>query len=310
VYLYIQYVNYNIVHFLKKKISKENFLQVNELLLCIIAYIIIIGTITPIIFSKWFYKEIFLGPTFFNKIIGPIIIPFLIFITIGPFLMWGSDSFKRINVIFNYSYGYIIYIAIYIIYYIDNSSLLNNIIIFLTSWALINIIYLLYYIKIHLLSMYAAHIGIITLIFSICFNNNYQFSIIEIINPGNQINFNNWILSFRNIFYSKTLNYDSIDANIYIENKYTTPITIINPEIRSYELNSTLNYKPAINNNILSDIYITLGDGGIYEGWYIKIIYNPMMSILWVSMVLIIIGGLISIVYIKKKIYISLYWLG
>ena len=77
--------NYKISFF-----SKENFLNINNLFLLFFLFIILLGTIYPIILSA-LNESISIGPDYYNTILAPFIFIFLIAMTIGPILKWSQS---------------------------------------------------------------------------------------------------------------------------------------------------------------------------------------------------------------------------
>ena len=77
--------NYKISFF-----SKENFLNINNLFLLFFLFIILLGTIYPIILSA-LNESISIGPDYYNTILAPFIFIFLIAMSIGPILKWSQN---------------------------------------------------------------------------------------------------------------------------------------------------------------------------------------------------------------------------
>ena len=59
--------------------------------------VVLIGTVYPIFLEVIANEKISVGPPFYNKLLIPFLIPFLIFMTIGPSTKWIKDNFKLIN---------------------------------------------------------------------------------------------------------------------------------------------------------------------------------------------------------------------
>jgi cytochrome c-type biogenesis protein CcmF len=60
--------------------------------------VVLIGTVYPIFLEVIANEKISVGPPFYNKLLIPFLIPFLIFMTIGPNTKWIKDNFNFINV--------------------------------------------------------------------------------------------------------------------------------------------------------------------------------------------------------------------
>jgi len=59
--------------------------------------VVLIGTVYPIFLEVIANEKISVGPPFYNKLLIPFLIPFFIFMTIGPNTKWIKDNFKLIN---------------------------------------------------------------------------------------------------------------------------------------------------------------------------------------------------------------------
>ena len=59
--------------------------------------VVLIGTVYPIFLEVLNNDKISVGPPFYHKLIVPFMIPFLIFMAIGPNFSWIKDKTNRIN---------------------------------------------------------------------------------------------------------------------------------------------------------------------------------------------------------------------
>ena len=77
--------------------SKETSILVNNWFMMYFLSVVLIGTIYPIFIEVLINEKISIGPPFYNKLLIPFLIPFLIFMSIGPNFRWIKDNFKKIN---------------------------------------------------------------------------------------------------------------------------------------------------------------------------------------------------------------------
>ena len=77
--------------------SKETSILLNNWFMMYFLSVVLIGTIYPIFLEVIANEKISVGPPFYNKLLIPFLIPFLIFMTIGPSTKWIKDNFKLIN---------------------------------------------------------------------------------------------------------------------------------------------------------------------------------------------------------------------
>ena len=76
--------------------------------------VVLIGTTYPIFLEVITNEKISIGPPFFNKLIIPFLIFFLIFMALGPNLKWIKDNYKNIK----YSRIILFFVCIFISFYI------------------------------------------------------------------------------------------------------------------------------------------------------------------------------------------------
>ena len=59
--------------------------------------VVLIGTVYPIFLEVINGSKISIGPPFYQKLIVPFLIPFLLFMAVGPKLKWIKDNLSKIK---------------------------------------------------------------------------------------------------------------------------------------------------------------------------------------------------------------------
>jgi cytochrome c-type biogenesis protein CcmF len=84
-------------HRLESLVSRESSFMFNNLLLLIVCFIVLTGTLFPILSEYVQGSKVTMGPPYFNRVAVPIGL-FLIFLTaVGPLLPWRATSIKSIR---------------------------------------------------------------------------------------------------------------------------------------------------------------------------------------------------------------------
>ena len=96
---------------------------------------VLLGTVYPIFTEVLTNKKVSIGPPFYNAVIIPIVVLFLIFMSLGPNTQWIKDRFHQINLLIKLFIGSIL-INFFILFFFKGYSLLTNFI-FITSIFLI-----------------------------------------------------------------------------------------------------------------------------------------------------------------------------
>ena len=80
--------------------SKETFVLVNNWFMMFYLVTVLLGTIYPIFTDVISQNKISVGPPFYNAIIFPVVVIFLIFMAIGPNASWIKNKFDNIKLYF------------------------------------------------------------------------------------------------------------------------------------------------------------------------------------------------------------------
>ena len=85
------------------------------------------------------------------------------------------------------------------------------------------------------------------------------------------------------------------DTALFKISKDNKHIGFIEAEQRFYPIEKNKTTEAGIYNFILSDLYITFGEGNIKDGWTVRAYYNPLVKCIWFGTALMALGGLVSV---------------
>ena len=142
-------------------------------------------------------------------------------------------------------------------------------------------------------AMILGHLGFGLLALTITLNVLLQKEVDFIGKVGDKISAEGFEVTLRSIKFSPAQNYYRQIAEFWIQDKENN-ITILKPENRFYIIEQRLSQESNIYSYLLYDLYAVLNqiDNNIIHG---KIYYRPMMSFVWLSILVILGGFLISI---------------
>ncbi len=282
--------------------SKESFLNINNLFLLFFLFIILLGTIYPIVLSA-LGETISIGPNYYNAILAPFIFIFLIGMTIGPILKWSQNTeLKDV-----YFLLIIFFIAIIISFLIIVFTKRNELILYLSLVSsLVLILTVLfeihktkYRINIINFSRLFSHLGVGIFILSVFLNSNFSKTKDFEIKIGETKKFDNLSINLRNQKILKINNYLEMktDFEILDNNKMFT----LNPSIRRYFQPEQITSETSIKKTLLSNHYLAINFPDLNS----KVIgaryyYNFFIHGIWFGLLLIIVGGILSV--FKKRI--------
>ena len=277
-------------------VSKETAIIVNNWFMMFFLSVVLIGTVYPIFLEVINGSKISIGPPFYQKLIVPFLIPFLLFMALGPRLKWIKDNLSKIN--FHQIILFIISIVIsYILVKLYGISYLLILPLFALGFFLFFLTIKDFFSKDSSLSQKISHFGFSLFILSILFNGIFAKEFSANMKVGDERKFINKIIKFENLQIVEKNNYKSLTANFKISDE--TGSINMNPEVRIYNQPRTLTSEAAINSTIYSDnflVFNVIKDDGYYN---VRYQFKPLMMWIWFSIVLISSGGILS--YLKKN---------
>ena len=278
-------------------LSKETSIIINNWFMMYFLSVVLIGTVYTIFLDVLSSQKISVGPPFYHKLIIPFLIPFLLMMAIGPKLKWIKSNLEDktyLIILLLFS----ILLSFLIVKNFDTNFLLNTILI--SSALYLSLITLrdFFIKKYNNLSQNIAHFGFSLLILSIIFNNLFSTEIITNLKVGETFKSETTKIVFEGINQKKEKNYQSIIGNFSIQN-LKGKIENMSPELRIYNQPNIVTSEADIITTLISDTFIVINLVQNQDYFNVRYQVKPFMIWIWISVVLISFGGLIS--FIKKK---------
>ena len=277
--------------------SKETFILINNWFMMFYLITVLLGTIYPIFTDALTDNKISVGPPFYNTIILPVVIIFLLFMATGPKVKWIKNKFKDIKI-----YFYILLAScglnFLIIFFFKSYSVLSNLIlisaIFLILSSLIDLTNAIKKNKFDLARI-ISHASFGFLVLFIGLNNIFTIEKDYNIKLGETKKFENYSIKLQNLELKNFKNYQAVIGELEIKNVNLNQTNILKPEIRIYDNPRTLTYEASIKTSILKDYYLTMSNIDRSDYYNIKFQKKPLMMWIWISVVMIVFGGFLRI---------------
>ena len=278
-------------------LSKESSILVNNWFMMYFLSVVLVGTIYPIFLEVITSEKISVGPPFYNKLIIPFLIPFLLSMAIGPKLKWIKSEIQ--NKMYMVLFLFIsFFISLIIMKNLDVNFLINSILL-TSSFYLFFITLRDFFIKGYQnLSQNLAHFGFSLLILSILFNNIYSTEVITNLKVGQTFKSKSLIIDFQSIDKKNEKNFQAIIGKFKIKELDNETI-ILNPELRVYNQPNIITSEADIKTNLLKDRFITMNLVSNQDYFNIRYQDKPFMIWIWLSVLLISFAGLMSL--LKKR---------
>ena len=289
-------------NFYLEPISKETFILSNNWFMMFYLATVFIGTIYPIFTQVLYDTKISVGPPFYNSVIAPIIIPFLIMMAIGPRLNWIKQKYNDFkSLIFILILSCVINFLIFS--FLKSYNLLSNLIIisslFLILYSLKDFIINSKTKSYYNLPSFLSHTGFGILMLFIILNHNFSKEYDLNIKVGETKKIDNIEIKFEDLKIEKRENYNAIIGNFNILDLKKNYRKNLNPEIRIYNNPQTLTFESAIKTNLQQDLYLTMSNIDGSDFYNVKFQIKPFMLWIWFAALLTASGGLLR-TFLKK----------
>ena len=278
-------------------LSKETSILINNWFMMYFLSVVLIGTLYPIFLDVVSSKKISIGPPFYHKLIIPFLIPFLIFMTIGPKLKWIRSKLEDKKYLISFSIISIL-LGFFVLKKFNQDILINSILISSALYLFFITLRDFFVKKYKNISQNIAHFGFSLLILSILFNNLFSSEIITNLKVGETFENSETKIIFESVDQNNEKNYNAIIANFSIINS-SGEKEKLSPELRIYNQPAIATSEADIKTTLMSDKFIVINLVQNQDFFNVRYQVKPFMLWIWLSVILISFGGIIS--FFKKN---------
>ena len=279
-------------------LSRETSILINNWFMMYFLSVVLIGTVYPIFLDVISSEKISVGPPFYQKLIVPFLIPFLLFMSLGPRLKWIKSKIENKNSLI-ITFTISVMLTFFIIKNLTADLLFYTVLISAAFFLFFTTLKELFIKKFNNISQTISHFGFSILILSILFNSILSSEIITNIKIGERYDYNKGEIFFKKIEEKKESNFNSIIASFEIKNKNGKTIEL-KPEIRIYNQPVIITSEADIRTTLLEDKFLVMNLVKGNEYFNIRYQVKPFMVWIWISVLLLCLGGLMSL--FKRKI--------
>ena len=292
-------------------ISREGALIINNVIFSSAAATVLVGTLYPLFIDAVSNSKVSVGPPYFEAVFIPLMVPAIIICAFSPMLSWKraviENLYERIITIFILS---ILITALIIFVYKGSYSAFLGI--FLGLWLICGTLLELI-IKVGIgknvrtiyrrvlslprssYGMSLAHIGVAVFVIGVTASSSWRVELEKTITLGEDLFIRDFKINFSSFNKVDGPNWVS-DEGTFIVYKKNVLIKNLYPERRHFPASQVTTSEPAIMSNIFFDLYIVLGEKIEDTNSYgFRAYYSPLQNWIWMGVVLMILGGLVSL---------------
>ncbi|MDA8825338.1 heme lyase CcmF/NrfE family subunit [Candidatus Pelagibacter bacterium] len=274
-------------------LSRETSILINNWFMMYFLAVVLIGTVYPIFLDVISSQKISVGPPFYQKLIVPFLIPFLLFMSLGPRLKWIKSKIENKNSLI-ITFIISVMLTFFIIKNLTADLLFYTVLISAAFFLFFTTLKELFIKKFNNISQTISHFGFSLLILSILFNSILSSEIITNIKIGERYDYNKGEIFFKKIEERNESNFNSIIASFVIKDKNGKTIEL-KPEIRIYNQPIIITSEADIRTTLLEDKFLVMNLVKGNEYFNIRYQVKPFMVWIWISVLLLSLGGLMSL---------------
>jgi len=289
-------------------VSREGGLVVNNLLLCVAALAVFVGTLYPLALETLNGDKISVGPPFFNLTFGPIIIPLLLLVPVGPFLAWkrgdAATALRRLWI----AAAIAILLGLAIFAWNVRGPWLAPFGMALGAWlsagAILELAGRISLFRIPLgaslqrlaglprsaIGMTLAHAGLGIMICGIIAISLWKTEVIIAVKPGEPVKVGDYTVTFQGDAPLTGPNYTGRAGRFKVE-KDGIDVTTLVSEKRVFKPSNMPTTEVGLHQTLAGDLYVVMGDEGNDGSFSMRMYFNPLFNLIWLGALIMFIGG-------------------
>lgn len=288
-------------------VSREAALLLNNVLLVVVSFTILLGTLYPLIMDALGLGKISVGPPYFNAVFIPITAPLAVIVGIGAIAKWKGDSFFAVLSRLRWALiGSVVLSGVTAVLLPEFSAvallglLLAFWVTFSTLWGVwerierkSNKVAALFSIPRAFWGMTFGHIGIAVFIVGVTLTSLYSTEKDIALKAGDTYEAGGYLFNFEGVDQTPGPNYTALKGSVRVELD-GEEIAHLEPEKRIYLVQTMPMTEAAIDAGLFRDLYVALGDSVGGGAWAVRIYHKPFIRWIWLGAIFMSIGGLLG----------------
>ncbi len=276
--------------------SRETMLLVNSIVFITVCFMVLLGTLFPLIFDAM-GKKISVGAPYFGSMFFIMMIPMVVFLPMGVLYKWRKDDMHRVAKLLLPAFLAAFVFTAISFWYFDGLNTKATLGIFAAFWILVsgfNSIRQHKSLPRGLWGMQLAHFGVAVYLFGISMTEHTDFEIDSLMYPNETKMVQGYKVEFKGVEQKQIENYNAFVGH-FVVTKDGQEVAVMKPQKRTYPRQSSPMTEAAIDAGFTRDIYISLGEKINDEGgWAVRIYIKPFIRWMWGGAVLMMLGGLLA----------------
>ncbi len=291
-------------------LSKEFGLLLNNWLLLGACFVVLLGTLYPLLADLFGWGKVSVGAPYFNSLIVPLALLALLLLALGPLLRWQRDRPQRLKKLLP---GLLLAAALLTglgLWALGRFGWLLFITLFLSALALAALLldygtrfrrlgWAGYFLHLNQLGAYLAHLGFMVMALAIALTGLYSQEQDLVMKSGQRVSFAGYDIRLERFDEESGPNYRATVAKllIYRDKRWH----VLAPAKRSYFSSAMPMSESARLITPSHDLYLALGEKISDDRWALRLQFKPFISWIWLGALIMALGAGLSAWGARRK---------
>jgi len=292
-------------------ISREGALVLNNLLLTTACATVLLGTMYPLFLDALTGEKVSVGPPYFNATFGPLMVPLIAAMAVGPLLPWkradAIGALARLKAAFA-----VAAIVVLAVVAVSGGPVLAALGLGLAAWLIAGAAAELAD-RLRLFragateswrrarrlprsayGMSLAHGGVGLVVMGIVASSAWEVERLRIMRAGDTVEMAGYEVAFMGTRHVDGPNYNALRGT-YEVRRGGRLVARMEPETRDYPTPPMQTSEAAIRPTPVADLYVAIGDPGPSGGWATRLYHKPLVHWIWFGTLVMAAGGMVSL---------------
>ena len=285
--------------------------MLNNLLLTTACATVLLGTMYPLFLDALTGEKVSVGPPYFNATFGPLMVPLIAAMAVGPMLPWkradAIGALARLKAAFA-----VAAIVVLAVVAVSGGPVLPALGLGLAAWLIAGAAAELAE-RVRLFragaaeswrrarrlprsayGMSLAHGGLGLVIMGIVATSAWEVERLRIMRAGDTVELAGYEVAFMGTRHVAGPNYSAVRGT-YEVRRDGRLVARMEPETRDYPTPPMQTSEAAIRPTPAADLYVAIGDPGPSGGWATRLYHKPLVHWIWFGALVMAAGGMVSL---------------
>lgn len=294
-----------------KPFSREVLLIGNNVFLCAATIVVFLGTILPLVHKELGLGSISIGAPFFNQMFTWLIVPFVLFLGLGPLTRWKQQQPAELKKTMLIAFGLSLSAGTLINFTYDEPMYMAMLGLVMAFWVLVTTVQEVLqrlnampdeqsaFARLRKLTpshwgMVLGHLGFAVTLIGITLVSNYEMERDVRMKPGETVTLGAYDFKFNALRHKEGPNYTA-DVGVFDVYHDGEKLVHLEPEKRIYTVQRMPMTEAGIYSTLWRDLFIAMGEPLDDGAWAVRIYIKPFVTWIWGGAAIMALGGLCSV---------------